>query len=92
MLSSRVSSIAFRTRTCGSAKRTASVSPFRVSPSPSVGVSVTKRWHTHVESSHKGGSKSVEEMKAAVEARLAGAPKLSDFMSDSSPKEASGTY
>jgi len=31
-------------------------------------------------------------MKAAVEARLAGAPKLSDFMADSVPEVSSGSY
>lgn len=33
----------------------------------------------------------MDDLKAAVEARLANAPKLSDFMSEANPTAASGT-
>lgn len=44
---------------------------------------VAKRWHTHVEQVVEKGSKRVDDLKAAAEAKLASAPKLSDFMAES---------
>lgn len=55
------------------------------------GTTISKRWHTHVEEVQKKPNKKVEDLKAAVEARLASTPEFSDFMASSSPEGVSGT-
>lgn len=50
------------------------------------GTTISKRWHTHVEEVQKKPNKKVEDLKAAVEARLASTPEFSDFMASSSPE------
>ena len=55
------------------------------------GTSTTKRWHTHTEEAVLKKERNVNDIKAAVEARLAGAPKLSDFMAEANPAAPSGT-
>ena len=64
----------------------------RISPRPTS--RVTQRWHTYVEEPVVKEKKSVEELKAAVEARLAQGPKLADFLAESentAPEASSGS-
>lgn len=46
---------------------------------------IPKRWHTHIEDNLVKDQKTVDALKATIEARLAQAPSLAEFMTTSNP-------